>query len=241
MVLIKGLQKTSLVDYPAKVACVIFTAGCNFKCPFCQNPDLIEKERYDRLETTSEEYLLEFLESRKKWIDGVVITGGEPTLHKDLPQLIARIKELGFLVKLDTNGSNPGMIEELTSKGLVDFIAMDVKAPAGDYSRAAGVPADEKKIQESIRLIREAGDGQHENALDYEFRTTVVPGIVGEKELGSIGKMLSGARKLALQQFDNRNTFNQNLRQTKPYTKEDFAGFKKQLEPFFGEVETRAD
>src|SRR3989344_5633428 len=132
---IKGLQKTSLIDYPPYTSCVVFLAGCDFRCPFCQNPDLILNP--EKLETVKQEDFLEFLKKRKKWLDAVCISGGEPTLYEDLPEFIKKIKDLGYKVKIDTNGNNPNAIEELINKKLIDYVAMDIKAPLDKYSKAA--------------------------------------------------------------------------------------------------------
>jgi len=235
MVLIKGLQKTTIVDYPGKVACIVFTGGCNLRCPFCQNPDLIEKERYEGLETISESDFFDFLERRRKWIDGVVITGGEPTLQNDLPKFMKAIKERGFLVKLDTNGSNPAMLKTIIEGGLADFIAMDVKASLDNYEKAVGINIGKEKIKESIDIVKEAG----RKGIDYEFRTTVVPGIHSKDDIAKMGQLLKGSKKIALQQFSNKNTYDKSFRNIRPFTKEDIIGFKSILEQYIKEVEIR--
>jgi len=140
MLTIKGLQKTTLVDYPNKVACTIFLPRCNFRCGFCYNKDLVID--YDRLPSIQEEEIINFLKEKKKWLDGVVFTGGEPTLHRELPNFIKKIKEMGFLVKIDTNGTNPKMLKELIDNNIVDYIAMDIKAPLEKYDKITGVNVD---------------------------------------------------------------------------------------------------
>ncbi|MBD3313370.1 anaerobic ribonucleoside-triphosphate reductase activating protein [Candidatus Woesearchaeota archaeon] len=234
MVLIKGLQKTSVVDYPGKVSCVIFTAGCNFRCPFCHNAGLIEKKGYDKINTIEENEFFDLLDRRKKWIDGVVITGGEPTIHKDLPQLAGKIKNKGFLLKIDTNGTDPDMLKHLVNEGLVDFIAMDVKADTDNYSRASGVKADMDSIKESIMIIRDSG-------IDHEFRTTMVPGIHAEENIRKMGEMLKGSKRIALQQFDNRSTYDKSYAGVKPFTKEEMITFHDMLKDYADNVEIRAD
>ena len=190
---IKGVQKASLIDYPGKIACVIFVGGCNFRCPYCHNPELVLNEVKDDI---SPDEIIDFLNKKRKWIDGVCITGGEPTLHKGLPDFIREIKKIGFLVKLDTNGTNPGMVESLLNENLLDYIAMDIKASLKNYENAVAVKFDENSIQEAIHLIMNSG-------IDYEFRTTVVPGLFDENDAEEIGSWLKGAKKFCLQQFRN--------------------------------------
>ncbi|MFC1753422.1 anaerobic ribonucleoside-triphosphate reductase activating protein [Thermoproteota archaeon] len=235
MVLLKGLQKTTLVDYPGKVACTVFTAGCNFKCPFCQNPDLIEKSRYTSLETVEEQDFLEFLGKRKKWIEGVVISGGEPCFHKDLPDFMKKIKDKVFLVKLDTNGSYPKILEDIIKKKIVDFIAMDIKAPLEKYKNSAGVSVRKDNIKKSIKLVKEAG----KSGIDYEFRITLVPGLHKKDDIIQIGKLLKGSKKIVLQQFENTNTYDPSFRKIDPYTEDEFIMFKGLLEQYVEEIELR--
>ena len=183
--LIKGIQKTTLLDYPEKIASIIFLAGCNFRCPYCQNPSLVNG--YEGLPTIPERAVLEFLRDRLKWLDGVCITGGEPTLHEDLSRFISKVKKEGLLVKLDTNGSNPGMLEGLLGEGLLDYIAMDIKAPIQRYAEVVKTKVNLNKIQRSVEMICKSG-------LDYEFRTTVVPGLLGEEDIAEITSWLKGSK-----------------------------------------------
>jgi pyruvate formate lyase activating enzyme len=210
--LIKGIQKTTLLDYPGKIASIIFLAGCNFRCPYCQNPSLVNG--YEELPTIPEGEVIEFLRSRLKWLDGVCITGGEPTLHRDLPGFISKVKKEGLLVKLDTNGSNPGMLEGLLGEGLLDYIAMDIKAPIHRYAEVVKAEVDLNKIQKSVEMIRGSG-------LDYEFRTTVVPGLLGEEDIAGITNWLKGSKKYYLQQFRNHDTLDNAFREVPPYTPEE--------------------
>ena len=168
---IGGLQKLSLIDYPGRLSAVIFTTGCNFRCAFCHNPSLVVPEKY--AEDIDEEAVIQFLEERKKYLGGVVITGGEPTIHSDLPLFIEKIKKMGYSVKLDTNGTNPEMIESLINKRLIDYIAMDIKATLKKYSSITCVNLDTEKIIKSIKLIKDS-------KISHEFRTTVAPGITYE-------------------------------------------------------------
>ena len=192
MAAIKGLQKTSLVDYPGIVACTIFISSCNFRCPFCQNPDLVNDSK--ELKEISELRIMEFLLSRKGKIDGVCITGGEPTLYLHLKRLIKGIKMLGLKVKIDTNGANPAILQDLLDSELIDFVAMDIKSDKENYSKASGVKVDISKIERSVSLIMES-------YVDYEFRSTVVPDFFNEKIVRNIGKWLNGATKFSLQKL----------------------------------------
>jgi len=230
MVAIKGMQKTSLIDYPDKVSCVVFLGGCNFRCPYCQNPSLVEK--HEDLPTLPEDGLFAFLEKRKNVLDGVVITGGEPTIWKDLPAFISRIKKMGLLVKLDTNGSNPMMLETLLKQRLVDFVAMDIKAPLAKYGTATNSPVDTAAIRRSVKAIRSGG-------TDYEFRTTVTPKLHTEEDVVAIGKELAGSKKYVLQQFRAISTLDPAFRNEKPYPEERLKSIAKKLERFFDSVEVR--
>jgi len=190
---IAHLVPTSLLDYPDRVAAVLFTVGCNFRCPFCHNPELVLPGRVRDLPLLSQEEVLRVLAERKGFLDGLVLTGGEPTLQPDLREFVAEVKRLGLLVKLDTNGSRPDVLEDLLAAGLVDYLAMDVKAPLSRYSELAGVPVDRSAIGRSIRLVRE-------RAPDYEFRTTVAPTLTWE-DLQAIARGIAGARRYVLQPF----------------------------------------
>ncbi|MFH1294837.1 MAG: anaerobic ribonucleoside-triphosphate reductase activating protein [Candidatus Aenigmatarchaeota archaeon] len=224
---IKGLQKTSLIDYPDNIAAIVFTPGCNFRCPFCQNPDLVVG--FEKLPSMKEEEVLAFLKKRSAVLDGVVITGGEPTLQKDLPEFLRKVKALDLDVKLDTNGSNPGMLERLLSEKLLDYIAMDIKAPLSDYAKVAGAKVDVGMIRTSIDLIRNSG-------VDYEFRVTVVPKLHSEEDLLTMGNELRGAKKMTLQQFRPLITLDPEFRNEKPYTEEFLKTVAKKLEGMFGKV-----
>jgi pyruvate formate lyase activating enzyme len=190
---IKGFIETSLVDWDGMVCCVLFLPGCNFRCPFCYNHILVKHP--EKLESVPWERVERYLEGKRDWIDGVVITGGEPTIHQGLKMLLVKIKKSKFKIKIDTNGYRPEVLEELIAEKLADFVAMDVKAPLdGSYSRAAGVEVDTSLIERSIRAIIDSG-------LPHEFRTTVVPGLHTVKAVEKMGKSLKGSRKWAIQQF----------------------------------------
>lgn len=199
---IAGLQKMTLLDYPGKVACTVFLPGCNYRCPFCHNAGLLE----DAPEALTEEALLTFLEKRKGLLDGVCITGGEPTLQPDLPHLLAKIKALGYCVKLDTNGSNPAMLETLLEKGLVDYVAMDVKNSPARYGKTVGIPGMPlEKTEKSLRLLLSG-------RTDYELRTTCVEELHEEEAAAAMGawveSLVPGVKpaKWYLQCFVNRDS-----------------------------------
>lgn len=192
---IKGVQRTSLIDYPGKVSAVIFVSRCNFRCPFCHNGELVLDEIKKKIPP---EEILDFLDEKKNWIDGVCITGGEPTLHRGLPDFIKEVKKRNFLVKLDTNGTNTPMIAGLLKENLLDYVAMDIKASLGKYDKPAGVKVNKKAIQDTIDLLMRSN-------IDYEFRTTVVPGLFDEGDAEEIGKWLKGAKKFCIQQFRNND------------------------------------
>jgi pyruvate formate lyase activating enzyme len=162
---IGGLQKFSLIDYPGRISAIVFTRGCNFRCPYCHNPELVDPARYGPILPEAE--VLSFLESRRGRLDAVTLTGGEPTLQPDLDRFLHAVKGMGYLTKLDTNGSNPELLEALIRRRLVDYLAMDVKGPLGKYERVAGVKVQTEKIRRSVELVIASGIG-------YEFRTTIV-------------------------------------------------------------------
>jgi pyruvate formate lyase activating enzyme len=210
---IKGFLETSFLDWPGKMVAVLFLPGCNFRCPFCHNHQLVLKP--GGLEEIPLEYVMARLAELKEWVDGVCITGGEPTIHPRLPLLIAEIKNAGLLVKLDTNGSNPHVLRSLIEGGLVDCVAMDVKAPLdeGKYAQAAGVPADLEKIQESISFLKKG-------ITEYYFRTTVVPALHKEEDLLTLARHLSGSSSLTLQNFNPENPLDPGLKDTSSYPEE---------------------
>lgn len=200
---ISGLQKMTLLDYPGKVACTVFLQGCNFRCPFCHNSDLLGAEGPAPI---SEETLLAFLRKRVGLLDGVCVTGGEPTLQKDLPRLLSAIKELGFLVKLDTNGGRPEVLRALVEGGLVDYVAMDIKNSPDRYGETVGVPKMElDNVEQSIRFLLSG-------TVDYEFRTTVVDELHQVEDMVALGQWLNRlapeqkAKQLFLQPYVDRDS-----------------------------------
>jgi len=210
---IGGIQRFSLIDYPGKISAIIFTRGCNFRCPYCHNPELVDPNRY--VDALEEKQLWEFLRRRQEKLDAVVITGGEPTLHDGLELFIDKIKTMGFLVKLDTNGSNPGVLKNLLSENLLDYVAMDIKAPLEKYSEVTRMPVDVKRIEESITLIRQSH-------LDHEFRTTIAKNLLSEDDVLSIAKMLRGEKLYFLQNCVPTKVLDPHfLAEFVPYTREE--------------------
>ena len=209
---IHGFIETSLLDWDGKICSVLFLPYCNFRCPYCDNGILLlEPKTLPEIRVQDVE---NFLRERKDFIDGVVISGGEPTIHLCLPEIIKRFKKLGLLVKLDTNGSNPDALVELLSHNLLNYIAMDIKAPLDErYHAAVGVKANLKALKQSIQIIMNSG-------IDYEFRTTVVPTLLDEKDIEAISREIAGAKKYALQQFVPDHTLDERLRVIAPYDKE---------------------
>lgn len=231
--LIGGLQKSSLIDYPEKIASIIFTQGCNFKCPYCHNPELISgsmtlhKEKINHADA-----ILKFLNSRKGKLDGVVITGGEPTLHKNLPAFIKEIKTLGFLVKLDTNGTNPKMLKDLIDKKLIDYVAMDIKAPIERYSEVVCAKVNTENILKSIEMLKNS-------SIKYEFRTTVVKSQLLRADFEKIGALIQGTDKYYLQRFLPTKTLNEGFLSETTYSDEEFSQIIKNLKNHIKVVKLR--
>jgi pyruvate formate lyase activating enzyme len=227
LVEIKGLEKFAPRDFPGHISSTVFLGGCNFRCPFCHNSDLVL--RPETLPTFPLDYFLSFLDSRKGWLEGICVSGGEPLLHDDLETLLILIKDRDLLVKVDTNGSFPSRLEDLIQKGLVDYLAMDVKAPLARYQEVTRAVVNEEDIGRSAELIKNSG-------LGYIFRTTLVPGLVGPEDIKKICRMLEGAKVFQLQQFVPLNTLDSNYLQKKPYGREEIQGLAKIAEPYFSEV-----
>lgn len=209
---IHGLIKTTLLDYPDHLACTVFLGGCNFRCPFCHNKGLVLFPETQNI--ISEEYLLEYLNKRRNILEGVCITGGEPTIHKDLKPFISSLKELGFKIKLDTNGYRPDVIKDLYAEGLIDYIAMDVKATKSKYPLVTDIPnLDLSKIQESIDFILST-------VKNYEFRTTVVKEFHTFEDIGQIKEWLGGCKLYRLQTYrDSENVISSGF---SAYSEEEF-------------------
>jgi len=191
---IHGFNKTTLLDYPEHIAATVFTGGCNFRCPFCHNGELVLDPGCQPL--IPEEEVLSYLKKRQGILQGVYVTGGEPTLQKDLKDFLRKIKELGYPIKLDTNGYMPGVLWDLMQEHLIDYVAMDIKASRDNYARAAGLPhMDISRIEESIGILKSSG-------IPYEFRTTVVRGIHTVVEFEKIGKWIAGCPAYYLQNYE---------------------------------------
>lgn len=210
-----GIQKTSLTDYPEKIAAVLFTPGCNLRCPFCHNWRIVVDPKPPFL---NEENTFRILEDRKRFVDAVVVTGGEPTLHKELPKFLKKLKEKGFTVKLDTNGFYPQVLEECLAH--VDYVALDVKTSLEKYIRLGA--KDTKDLLHTIDILKSG-------KVDYEFRTTVVPDFVDAEDIPRIGEIVKGAKTLALQQFVPNDTLDKNFKTVKPYSPEKIAEFAEKL------------
>ncbi len=194
---IHGLMKMTLLDYPGLVACTVFLGGCDMRCPFCHNSELLDMNAPEEMD---ENGLYDFLSKRKGLLDGVVFTGGEPLLRKELPDVIRKIREMGFKVKLDTNGNHPDRLKEIVEMGLVDYVAMDIKNSPDKYGITIGIPEfDLTKVRESVDFLLEG-------KVDYEFRTTVVRQFHDEDSMRKIGEWIRGAKRYYLQEFVDRET-----------------------------------
>ncbi len=229
---IGGLQKLTLIDYPGRIAATVFLIGCDFRCPFCYSPELVLPEKIKNQPRIPEKDFFDFLKERKKLLEGVVICGGEPTIHQELPVFCGKIKKLGYLVKLDTNGSNPEMLKRLIKEKLIDYVAMDIKAPREKYSEAAGVKVDIKKIEESIKILKN-------NKIDFEFRTTVVPTFHKKEDILKIAQWIGPAKKYYLQNFRPEKTINPKFEKIKPYSQEYLLEIQKTVSPFFEVCQVR--
>lgn len=199
--IIGGLEKMTLIDYPGQVAAIVFTKGCNFRCRFCYNPLLVwpdqetDEKKYEKTcPFISEDEFFLFLENRKGKLDGVVISGGEPTMHRDLPEFIKKIKTLGYKIKLDTNGTNPQALQKILNQQLVDYLAMDLKAPPSKYQEVVGVKVNCQNLEKSVKIIIGSG-------LPHEFRTTIVPGLIDLADVSVMGEFIAGADAWYLQKF----------------------------------------
>jgi len=223
---IAGLQKTTLIDYPGKVAATIFTRGCSFACPFCHNPELVLANHFNPL--LDEEEVLDFLKKRIGKLEAVCITGGEPTLQNDLIDFIKKIKGLGYLVKLDTNGSNNEKLGTLIDQKLIDYIAMDVKGPLEKYDILTNSKVDTEEIRESIKLIINSG-------IDYEFRTTFVKPLHSEEDFEKIGKLIVNAKKYFIQNFKDGKRIDGEAKFL-PFEKQELERAKLTLEKYIEEV-----
>lgn len=232
---ISGYEPLTLIDYPGQLAAIVFTPGCVLRCPFCHNPELIEARSKDStyFHKNREDEFFRFLETRQGKLDGVVITGGEPTIHKDLIDFIRRVKSLGFLVKLDTNGVFPDRVAEIMETGLVDYWAMDIKHAPEKYAIACGKSFPIEQFQQSVKLITESGK-------PYEFRTTVVPGIHEEQDFEAIGQWIKGAPFYYLQAFRDIKLYDTTLAERVKTAKPiDMNRIQKTMQKYVHHVEIR--
>ncbi len=226
---IGGFQKTTLLDYPKHVSAIIWTVGCNFHCPFCYNTNLVKEES----DLFSEKEILDFLEKRKDFLEALTISGGEPFLQSDLKEFSKKVKNLGYKIKIDTNGTFPDKLKEMINEGLVDYVSMDIKAPKDKYSKLAGLNADLEKIEKSIEIIKNSG-------IDYEFKTTVVPNFLEEEDIIEISKWIKGSKKYYLQQFKNDiPVISSDLEKFEPYSEEYLENILKKVKPYFSNCKLR--
>ena len=230
--IIKGFLGTSMIDFPSRISSVVFTGGCNFRCPFCHNPELVIN--LNKTNDIRYEELLILLKKRKSFIDGVSITGGEPLLHTDLIKLLRDIKSLGLKVKIDTNGSFPDLLGILIEENLLDYIAMDIKTSFEKYEIAIGMKINLDLIKKSIDMIMKS-------EIDYEFRTTIVPGIVVEEDIYYISKHIENSRLYALQEFRAKKTLNPEFENLIPYEKEKLYYFKEIAKKYVKRVVIREE
>lgn len=226
---IAGIQKTTLLDYPEKIASIVFTQGCNFRCGYCHNPELLD---FDKNTEISAEKFIDFLKTRQGKLDGVVITGGEPTLQSELYDFIKEIKQLNFVVKLDTNGTNPQIIQKLLNESLINYIAMDIKAPLEKYSEIINTKISTDNIKTSIDLILNS-------SIDYEFRTTVIKSQLKFEDFDKIGQIINGAKLYYLQKFVPNKIYDESLISDKTYNDEELQVICTHLKKYIEEVNYR--
>ncbi|MDR5659406.1 anaerobic ribonucleoside-triphosphate reductase activating protein [Serpentinicella sp. ANB-PHB4] len=225
---IKGIQKSSFIDYPDKISTVYFVGGCNFRCPYCHNRDLVN----NRGEKIDESEVLNFIKQRKKFIDAICISGGEPTLQPNLCDFISKVKDEGFFVKLDTNGTKPDILKHLLDHKLIDYIAMDIKAPLEKYSKVAGAEVDVQKIKKSIQIVKDSD-------INYEFRTTVCKALLTKEDILNIGKMLEGSKKYCLQNFKDGEGVLCGENKLSSFDSSTMKELESTLKPYFEEIKIR--
>lgn len=224
--LIGGLQQLTLIDYPGKLAATVFLAGCNFRCPWCYSSEIVLPEKIMKQPKMSEREFFKFLKSKKGLLEGVVVCGGEPLLNSDLPKFTKKIKKLGLAVKIDTNGSFPETLKRLVNENLVDYVAMDIKAPKDKYGLLAGKKLNIGNIERSIEFLKE-------NKVNYEFRTTVVPELLDKKDIVEIARWISGAKKYYLQNFRPEKNLDPKFAAIKPYADKYLLSIQKTIAPLF--------
>ena len=234
---IGGFQKFTLLDYPGKIAAVVFTMGCNFRCPYCHNPEVVDPKKINYENKIETEEVLEFLSSRKNDLDGVCITGGEPTLQPGLTEFVKKIKDLGFLVKIDTNASHPKIVEDLSKKKLVDYWAVDLKTSPKKYKILTKKDNVAENISASIDLITKSD-------AEIELRTTVAPGVVGVDDFKEMiewinkinPKAFSKLYRYSIQDFKPEITLNKEFKKVKPYSKKELENIAEKIKKYCGNV-----
>jgi len=220
---IGGFKKSTLIDYPGKIACIIFTQGCVFRCHYCHNPELVCPKLFQKV--IPEQEILDFLKTRQGKLDGVVISGGEPTLHRDLPEFIDKIKRMGFAIKLDTSGYFPDVVARLINLKLLDYIAMDIKAPLNKYKEIVQVNINSERIKRSIDIVMNSG-------LPYEFRTTILKRYHKEKDIVKIVKYIKGATNYHLQKFVPNKILDKELLKDQEYTEDELVNIHHKIKPY---------
>ncbi len=223
---IGGLQKTTLIDFPGRIAATVFLVGCNFSCPWCYSSEIVLPEKIKDHPTFPEKEFFKFLKERRRLLEGVVVCGGEPTLYKDLPSFIKKIKKMGYFVKLDTNGSNPKMLGDLIKKKLIDYVAMDIKVPKDRYKEVFGGKVKVEDIEKSVKIL-------NSSKIDFEFRTTIVPTVHQKDDILEIVRWISPAKKYFLQNFRAEKTIDPTFVEIKPYSQEWLLEVQKVIAPFF--------
>jgi pyruvate formate lyase activating enzyme len=224
---IKGIEKFSSRDFPGHISSTVFLGGCTFRCPYCHNADLVL--RPESIQTMPVDIFLSYLDGRKGWLEAVCLSGGEPLLHEDIEDIIRVVRERGLLVKLDTNGSFPERLEGLLTAGLLDWVAMDVKAPLERYREVTRSNVDVESIVRSADVLRNSG-------VRYTFRTTVVPGLVGKEDVVKIGEWLNGAANYLIQQFAPQTTIDPAFLEVKPFSRAELEDIVAAAKPYFQDV-----
>lgn len=224
---IKGFMKSSYIDFPGRISSVIFTGGCNMRCPYCHNKELVENKGKE----IPEEYIIKTLLLRKEFINSVVISGGEPTIHKDLPEFIKKLKGFGFFIKLDTNGTNPEMLKNLIENNLLDYVAMDIKNSFKRYEKVTVLKISIENIKKSMEILRK-------NNVNYEFRTTICKELTKIEDIEKIASMIKKDEKFYLQNFRNSEYIQKNIKLT-PYSDEELAFFERKYKRNFTDFNIR--
>ncbi|MDD7202687.1 MAG: anaerobic ribonucleoside-triphosphate reductase activating protein [Sphaerochaetaceae bacterium] len=221
-----GFEKLDLVNFPGLLAATVFVEGCNFRCPYCHNATLVERHG-DKIE---EEEVFAYLAKRKRMLKGVVVTGGEPTIHKEIPDFVAKVRDMGFKVKLDTNGNNPAMLKQLLEGGMLDYVAMDIKTSVQNYPLVTGV--DAANVSKSVEILKHC-------AVPYEFRTTCVKGLIQPSDFLLIGKWIEGARRYVLQPFNPEHTLDPAFHSYSTYSDEELKLIAQRMREFVSDVLVR--